>query len=68
MICPKCNQRMKCIDSFNEPEKMQTARYYKCDCGETLYTMEEESSVLNVRSLLTERQLKANRVKHEQTI
>jgi len=68
MICPKCNKKMKCIDSYNKTEEMITARYYKCNCGETLYTMEEESSVLNVRSLLTERQLKSNRVKHEQTI
>ena len=42
MICPKCYKRMKCVNSFNEPETMRTARRYTCTCGEELYTMEQK--------------------------
>lgn len=41
MICPNCYQRMKCVDTFNEAAKLQTARRYCCkNCKKTIYTIE----------------------------
>ena len=51
MICQECGKKMHCNDTANDPEKMETARRYKCPiCGKHLYTLEkvvENSSAIN---------------------
>lgn len=61
MICPKCHKRMKCVNSFNEPETMITARRYTCKCGEELYTMEQKHDILDVVTVLAKRCEKGRR-------
>ena len=56
MICPDCKQRMSCINTFNEKEKMRTARCYRCECGKTLYTMETVVDILEASYVLAGRQ------------
>ena len=62
MICPKCHKRMKCVNSFNEPETMRTARRYKCTCGEELYTMEQKHDILDVITVLAKKDRKRRNI------
>lgn len=39
MICPKCKERMQCIDSRPMPYNT-TKRVYKCLCGIKIKTIE----------------------------
>lgn len=59
MICPKCNVRMVCIESYNEAKEMHTARCYRCKaCGKVVHTMETVSDLLTVSSILSKRHKK----------
>lgn len=58
MICPKCKRRMTGADSFNDPDTMQTARFYKCECGNSIHTMEMIYDTLKVSLLLSKRREK----------
>ena len=54
MICPKCNTRMKCMETANS--KNRTGRRYKCpSCSEKLYTVECTASKESVNYILAEK-------------
>ena len=68
MICPKCNSKMRCVNTYTEVIKVprvgkspinrpRTARHYKCDCGGEMYTMEERYNTIEVVCTLAKRQL-----------
>lgn len=59
MICPKCNSRMRCTDTYSIVDKKgvsKTARHHKCTCGNELYTLEQKGNILEVTGILAERQ------------
>ena len=56
MICPKCNKKMLCTNTYNDKKKMKTARSYKCsECGDLLFTMESKANILKVLDMLAKR-------------
>lgn len=66
MICPKCKQRMRCYDSYNDAELMKTARRYICDtCGKKIHTFETVADALEVSYLFCKKQEKRGRRKNE---
>jgi transcriptional regulator NrdR family protein len=60
MICPKCNNRMKCVETSNINNRV--ARRYKCmQCNELYYSMEKlvyEDECDKARSIITEKRYK----------
>ena len=63
MICPKCHKRMTCVNSFNESETMRTAREYRCQCSNRVYTMETQHDPIEVYYTLLKRQQKERKNK-----
>lgn len=55
MICPGCNQKMRCKDSRPTNDRIIKARRYVCEsCGEVRYTVEilkETYSALSAQRL-----------------
>jgi transcriptional regulator NrdR family protein len=56
MICPNCYHRMKCVDTFNLADKMQTARRYDCkNCKKVIHTIERVGDKSEVNYILAQK-------------